>query len=255
MGVLDLFDLSGKTALVTGCRRGIGKAIAVALAEAGADVVGVSAGLEAGGGAVGAAVEATGRRFTAHRCDFADRAALHAFLDAIDDGPAIDILVNNAGVIRRGPVAEHAEADWDAVLAVNLSAPFLITQRVGRRMVERGAGKVIFTASVLSFQSGVLVPGYAASKAAIANLTRAFATEWAAHGVNVNAVAPGYFATDITTALREDPARSAELLARVPAGRYGDPAELGGITVFLASAASGFVHGAVIPVDGGWLAR
>ncbi|WP_029030258.1 SDR family NAD(P)-dependent oxidoreductase [Salinarimonas rosea] len=256
MTISTLFDLGGKTALVTGCRRGIGRAMALALAEAGADIVGVSSGLEPDGGAVGADVAATGRRFTAERCDLGDRAALDALVERLDVGPPIDILVNNAGIICRAPAAEHADADWDAVLDVNLTAPFRLARALGSRMIARGqGGKIVFTASVLSFQGGILVPGYAASKGAIAQLTKALANEWAGHGVNVNAIAPGYIATDNTAALQADAARTAALLARVPAGRWGVPRDLAGVTVFLCSQAADFVHGAVIPVDGGWLAR
>lgn len=250
------FDLSGKTALVTGCRRGIGRAIAKALAEAGADVVGVSAGLETQGSDVSKDVAAAGRRLQAYRCDFSERAALHRFVEQLDeDGHSIDILVNNAGTIRRAPAAEHSDGDWDHVIEVDLSAPFVLTRELGRRMVDRGAGKIVFVASVLSFQGGLNVPGYAAAKGGIAQITRAFANEWASRGVNVNAVAPGYVATDNTAALKADDKRSAELMARVPARRWGEPDDIAGPVVFLASEAARFVHGAVVPVDGGWLAR
>lgn len=247
-------DLAGRTALVTGASRGIGAAIAVALAEAGADVVGVSASLATDGGPTGERVRATGRRFTAHRCDFSDRAATEGFLAAIE-GERIDILVNNAGLIRRAPAAEHPAPWWDEVIETNLSAPFLLTQAVGRGMLARGEGKVIFIASVLSFQGGINVPGYAAAKGAIAQLTRAFANEWAGRGINVNAVAPGYVATDNTAALRADPERTRDLLARVPAGRWGEAEEIAGPVLFLASDLARFVHGAVIAADGGWLSR
>lgn len=249
-------DLSGRTALVTGCRRGIGLAVARRLAEAGADVVGVSASLEPDGGAVGAEVRALGRRFAAHRCDLGDRAALRALVDRLDaDGEAVDVLINNAGTIRRAPAAEHADEDWDAVIDVNLTAPFLLTRELGRRMLSRGWGRVVFVASVLSFQGGLNVPGYAASKGGMAQLARAFANEWAARGVAVNAVAPGYVETDNTAALRADPARAAELLARVPAGRWATPEDVAGPVLFLCSDEAAFVHGAVLPVDGGWLGR
>lgn len=250
------FDLSGKTALVTGCRRGIGRAIAKTLAEAGADVIGVSAGLEAEESDVEKDVTASGRRFSAYRCDFSDRTALHHFVEELDrDGHAIDILVNNAGTIRRAPAAEHSDADWDHVVEVDLSAPFVLTREIGRRMIERGGGKIVFVASVLSFQGGVNVPGYAAAKGGIAQIVRAFSNEWASQGVNVNAVAPGYIATDNTAALQADEDRSAELMARVPAKRWGEPDDIAWPTVFLSSDAARFVHGAILPVDGGWLAR
>lgn len=250
------FDLSGKTALVTGCRRGIGRAIAKALAEAGADIIGVSAGLEAAGSEVEKDVTAAGRRFAAYRCDFSDRADLHRFVEELDhDGHAIDILVNNAGTIRRAPAAEHPDADWDHVVEVNLSAPFVLTREIGRRMIKRGGGKIVFVASVLSFQGGINVPGYAAAKGGIAQIVRAFSNEWASQGVNVNAVAPGYVATDNTAALQADKDRSAELMARVPAKRWGEPDDIAWPVVFLSSDAARFVHGAILPVDGGWLAR
>lgn len=248
-------DLSGRTALVTGASRGIGQAIAVALARAGADIVGVSAGLDPDGDTA-RAVRAEGRNFTGHAADLGDRTALRDFCAGVDAaGHRIDILVNNAGLIRRAEVAEHAAADWDTVIAVNQTAPFLLTQHFGRGMLARGHGKVVFVASILSFQGGLLVPGYAAAKAAVANLARSFANEWAHHGVNVNALAPGYVATDNTAALRDDPERTAALLARVPAGRWGTPEEIAEPVVFLCSEAARFIHGTTLAVDGGWLGR
>jgi 2-deoxy-D-gluconate 3-dehydrogenase len=247
-------DLSGKTALVTGASRGIGAAIALRLAEAGADIIGVSATLPADGGATGAAVAAMGRRFTTERCDFSDRAATERFAAAMAER-RIDILVNNAGLIRRAPAAEHPAEWWDEVIETNLSAPYLLTQAVGRGMLERGVGKIVFVASVLSFQGGINVPGYAAAKGAIAQITRAFANEWAGRGVNVNAVAPGYIRTDNTAALQADRVRSEGLMARVPAGRWGEADEIAGPVLFLASDLASFVHGAVLVADGGWLAR
>ncbi|MEU4619586.1 SDR family oxidoreductase [Actinoplanes sp. NPDC023801] len=250
-----LFDLSGRTALVTGARRGIGLAMAEALAVAGADVVGVSARLEPDGSEVERRVRGAGRRFTGFRADLADRAAVRRLAhDVLALGP-IDILVNNAGTIIRTPAADHTDDMWDRVIEVNLSGQFVLSREIGRTMTARGHGKIIFTASLLSFQGGVTVPGYAASKSGIAGLTKALANEWAAHGVNVNAIAPGYIATDNTRALRDDPERDRAILARIPAGRWGRPDDLGGVTVFLASAASDYVNGAVIPVDGGWLGR
>lgn len=250
-----LFDLSGRTAVVTGARRGIGMAMAQALAHAGADVVGVSAHLEADGGEVGRRVRAAGRRFTALRADLADRAGVYGLArELVALGP-IDILVNNAGTIARAPAIDHSDEIWDHVIEVNLSSQFVLSREIGRTMVERGHGKIIFTASLLSFQGGITVAGYAASKSGVAGLTRALANEWAGHGVNVNAIAPGYIATDNTRALRDDPDRNRAILARIPTGRWGRADDVGGATVFLASAASDYVNGIVLPVDGGWLGR
>jgi len=252
----SMFDLAGKVALVTGCRRGIGLAMAEALAGAGADIIGVSAQLEPTGSEAQHRVEALGRQFTAHQVDFADRDAVAEFAAAVTDGGRpIDILVNNAGTISRAPAVEHDVATWDRVLDVNLRAPFVLAQAIGATMVERGSGKVIFTASLLSFQGGILVPSYTAAKSGVAGLVKALANEWAPRGVNVNAIAPGYIATDNTQALRGDPDRSTAILARIPAGRWGDATDLAGATVFLASPASDYVCGTIIPVDGGWLAR
>ncbi|WP_315853861.1 SDR family NAD(P)-dependent oxidoreductase [Crateriforma spongiae] len=254
--MLDTFDLSGKTALVTGCKRGIGKAIAVGLAEAGADVIGVSASLEASGSDVEKEVQAVGRQFTAYQCDFANRKAVYAFIEkAKSDHPKIDILINNAGTILRKPAAEHPDEYWDKVIEVNLNAQFVLSREFGREMVERGEGKIIFTASLLTFQGGITVPGYAASKGAIGQLTMALANEWAGKGVNVNAIAPGYIATDNTQALRDDAVRSEQILTRIPAGRWGEPDDFKGPAVFLASDAARYVHGAVLLVDGGWMGR
>jgi len=256
VSVLDLFRLDGKTALVTGCRRGIGKAMAAALAEAGADITGVSKSLEPSGSAVEREVRACGRNFRAYACNLADRKAVYALLDALDRGnAAIDILVNNAGTILRKPAAEHSDEYWDQVINTNLNSQWILSRELGRRMIARGHGKIIFTASLLSFQGGITVPGYAASKGAIAQLTKALANEWAAHNVQVNAIAPGYIATDNTQALRNDPVRAASILARIPAGRWGEPADLQGATVFLASRASDYVSGSILVVDGGWMGR
>jgi len=252
----NIFDLTGKTALVTGCKRGIGKAMALALAEAGADIIGVSASLELEGSSVEKEVTALGRQFYAYQCDFGNREALKEFIaDVKTNHPIIDILVNNAGTILRKPIAEHPDEFWDEVIAVNQTAPFILTREIGRDMVARGSGKVIFTASLLSFQGGITVPGYAASKGAIASLTKAFANEWASKGVNVNAIAPGYIATDNTSALREDEDRSNSILARIPAGRWGTPEDFKGPTIFLASKAGDYVHGTVLTVYGGWMGR
>lgn len=252
----QLFDLSGKTALVTGCKRGIGRAMAVALAEAGADIVGVSASLESSGSAVEREITALGRNFTAHTCDFADRDALNAFIEEVKrKHTMIDILVNNAGTILRQPAVEHSDAYWEEVLEVNLSAQFRLSRAIGADMVERGAGKIIFIASLLSFQGGITVPGYAASKHGIAGLTKALANEWAGKGVHVNAIAPGYIATDNTEALRNDPVRAEQILARIPSGRWGDPDDFKGATVFLAAPASDYIDGTILTVDGGWMGR
>lgn len=249
-----MFDLTGRLAVVTGASRGIGFAMAQALAEAGADIVGVSATLPATGSAIAAAVEAHGRRFAARAVDFADRDAVLA-LGAELARLAPDILVNNAGTIERTPAVDHPLGIWDRVLEINLSSQFALTQLVARPMLERGSGKIIFTASLLSFQGGINVPGYTASKSGIAGLTKALANEWASRGVNVNAIAPGYIATDNTEALRNDPARARSILERIPAGRWGESSDFAGATVFLASGASDYVHGTVLPVDGGWLGR
>ncbi|MBN8216473.1 MAG: SDR family oxidoreductase [Spirochaetes bacterium] len=253
---MNPFRLDGKLALVTGCRRGIGKAMAEALAEAGADILGVSAGMEADGGAVGKRVRELGRAFHPYTCDFGQRGKVKEFCArALAEHPVIDILVNNAGTIKRAPAAEHPDAFWDEVMEVNLAAPFLLSREIGKAMVARGRGKIIFTASLLSFQGGVNVPGYAASKGGVAQLAKALSNEWAGRGVNVNAIAPGYIATDNTAALREDADRSRQILERIPAGRWGRAEDLAGAVVFLAGAASDYVSGAVLPVDGGWLGR
>ncbi|MBK9714945.1 MAG: SDR family oxidoreductase [Kouleothrix sp.] len=256
MHTIDLFNLSGKTALVTGCRRGMGKAMAIALAEAGADIVGVSATLEPTGSQVEQAVRAAGRQFTGYACDFADRQALYAFIEQVNhDVPTVDILVNNAGTIFRKPAAEYADEDWDRILEINLNAQFILSREFGKRMVARGSGKIIFTASLLTFQGGILVPAYAASKAGVGQLTKALANEWAGRGVQVNAIAPGYISTDNTEALRNDPQRARAILDRIPAGRWGEVDDFKGPIVFLASAASDYVSGTILTVDGGWMGR
>jgi len=256
MDMNKLFDLSGKTALVTGCKRGIGRGMAEALAAAGADIIGVSATLEESGSAVGEAVTAMGRSFSGHAVDFSDRAALTAFAAGLEaKGIVPDILVNNAGTIKRHPAAEHPTDWWDEVIEVNLSAQFLLSREIGRGMVARGSGKVIFTASLLTFQGGITVPGYSASKGGIGQLTKALANEWAPKGVNVNAIAPGYIATDNTEALRNDAARYQAILERIPQGRWGTPEDFAGPAVFLASSASDYVNGEILTVDGGWMGR
>ena len=256
MSILEQFSLAGKTALVTGCNRGIGKSMAVGLAEAGADVVGVSASLDPSGSDVEKDVTALGRSFKAYQCDFADRQALYSFIERVkSDTERIDVLVNNAGTILRKPAAEHPDEYWDQVVEVNLSAQFVLSREFGKDMVARGSGKIIFTASLLTFQGGITVPGYAASKGGIGQLTMALANEWARHGVNVNAIAPGYIATDNTAALRADPERGPAILARIPAGRWGEPDDFKGVVVFLASDAASYLHGTIVTVDGGWMGR
>jgi 2-dehydro-3-deoxy-D-gluconate 5-dehydrogenase len=256
MSVLDLFRLDGKTALVTGAKRGMGRAMAVALAEAGADVIGVSATLEPNNSDVEREVHSVGRHFTAYACDFSDGGAVYSLVKRLQaNHPTIDILVNNAGTILRKPAAEHPDEYWNTVLAVNLNAPFILSREIGKDMIARGRGKIIFTASLLTFQGGILVPGYAASKGAIGQLTKALANEWAGKGVQVNAIAPGYIETDNTEALRNDPERNAAIVARIPAGRWGKPDDVKGAVVFLASDASNYVNGEILTIDGGWMAR
>ena len=248
------FDLTGRLAVVTGAKRGIGYAMAEALAAAGANIIGVSATLESHRSAIGDAVAAHGRSFEPHTVDFADRDAVIALSTELATR-APDILINNAGTIERAPAIDHPLASWDRVLQIDLTSQFILTQALARPMIARGYGKVIFTASLLSFQGGINVPGYTAAKSGVAGLTKALANEWAGLGVNVNAIAPGYIATDNTQALRDDPDRNRSILDRIPAGRWGQPSDLGGATVFLASAASDYVNGIALPVDGGWLGR
>lgn len=254
--VPQLFDLTGRRAVVTGCRRGIGLAMAEALAQAGADIVGASAQLEAHDSDAERVVTRHGREFCGYRVDFADRQAVARFAEDVerDHGP-VDILINNAGTIARHAAADYPDEAWDHVVQVDLSSQFVLSRELGRRMVERGEGKIVFTASLLSFQGGVRVPAYAAAKSGIAGLTKALANEWAASGVAVNAIAPGYIVTDNTKALHDDADRNAAISDRIPAGRWGRPHDLAGATVFLASPASDYVHGIVLPVDGGWLGR
>jgi 2-deoxy-D-gluconate 3-dehydrogenase len=256
------FRVDGKIALVTGSSKGIGMAVAIALAEAGADIIGVSGsggGAGSGGGSgseVARAVEAAGKKFFGYSADLSDRQSLYSFINRFrTDHPRIDILVNNAGRIIRKPAAEHADEYWDPIIDINLTAPFILTREIGKGMLERRSGKVIFTCSLLSFQGGWSVPGYAASKGAIASLLKAFANEWASSGIAVNGVAPGYIATDNTEALRADPDRDRAILSRIPAGRWGEVSDLTGAYVFLSSSASDYVHGSILTVDGGWMGR
>ena len=250
------FRLDHKLALVTGCSRGIGMAIAIDLANAGADIIGVSNSMPKQGSEVQKAVEATGQKFYPYAVDFSNRTALHAFIEKVKlDHPRIDILINNAGSIMRAPAAEHSDEYWDTIMEINLNAQFVLTREIGKRMVAEKSGKIVFTCSLLSFQGGINVPGYAASKGAITSLLKAFANEWAAHGVNVNGVAPGYIETDNTEALRADPERSKSILSRIPAGRWGKSADLAGAYVFLCSSAADYINGSIITVDGGWMGR
>ena len=256
MSLPDLFRLDGKTALVTGCRRGIGKAITLALAEAGADIIGVSQNMEADGGAAGAEVRALGRSFHARACDVGQRDALYAFIRAVqEEAMQVDILVNNAGVVPRFDAVDFPDEAWDHVLEVNLNAQFILAREFGREMLARGGGKIIFIASLMSFQGGIRVPAYAASKGAIARLTQALSNEWAGQGVQVNAIAPGYVATDLTADLLNDEARNQAILNRIPAGRWAEPDDFRGAALYLASAASDYVTGEILTVDGGWMGR
>ncbi len=256
MTILDAFKLDGKTALVTGSSRGLGQAIAVALAEAGADVAGLD--VIADQSETRQLVEAQGRRFLPLQFNLLE-ASVEAINALVADVAAqwghLDILVNNAGIIRRAPLLEFSEKDWDDVIQINLKALFFMAQAAARVMVPQGGGKIINIASMLSFQGGIFVPSYTAAKSGVAGLTRALANELASRNINVNAIAPGYMATDNTAALRADEERSAAILARIPAGRWGTPDDLKGMAVFLASPASDYVQGGIFNVDGGWLAR
>ena len=255
MSISKLFDLSNKTALVTGCNKGIGKAMAVALAEAGADIIGISSSIQPGSD-VETQVNQLGRQFFPYAVDLGNRDKIYEFLKIVkSDHPVIDILVNNAGIILRKPASEHPDEMWNNVLDINLNAPFILSRELGKEMVERGYGKIIFTASLLTFQGGINVPGYTAAKSAIGGLIKALANEWAGKGVNVNGIAPGYINTDNTEALRNDPVRSKSILDRIPAGRWGLPEDFKGPTVFLASSASDYVSGTILTVDGGWMGR
>ena len=248
------FDLNGKVALVTGANTGLGQAIAIALAAAGADIAAV--GRSAPDDTL-ARVRDAGRRGMWIKADLDGASGLGDLVaQAAAELGAVDILVNNAGTIRRSDALDFSEEDWDAVLGVNLKTAFFLSQAVARRWVEsKCGGKIINIASMLSFQGGIRVASYTASKSGLLGITRLLANEWAARGINVNAIAPGYFATNNTEALRADETRNAAILARIPAARWGQPGDLGGAAVFLASAAADYVHGAVLPVDGGWLAR
>jgi 2-deoxy-D-gluconate 3-dehydrogenase len=252
--ILDQFNLAGKVAIVTGARTGLGQGMAIGLAEAGADIVGVDLkGLEE----TKTIVEGKGRKFLGIEANLSDTKVIEDIVNkttiALDK---IDILINNAGIIRRADAIEFSEKDWDDVISVNLKTVFFLSQAVAKQYIKQGTGgKIISIASMLSFQGGIRVPSYTASKSAVMGITRLMANEWAKHNINVNAIAPGYMATDNTTLLREDPERSKEILGRIPAGRWGMPEDLKGVAVFLASEASQYVNGYTIAVDGGWLAR
>ena len=255
MSIIDSFRLDGYTALVTGAKRGIGKAITLALADAGADIVGVSATLEEGS-EVQREVEAMGRSFKAYKCDFSQRQQTIAFAETLKaEVPAIDIFFSNAGTITRAPAIEHPDDAWDRVLEVNLSSHFILAREVAKGMVEKGWGKIVFTASMMTFHGGHLIPSYTASKGAIGQLTKALANEWAGLGVHVNAIAPGYIATELNPELRSNPVTNKFIVDRISSGRWGTPDDLKGAAVFLASHASDYVDGVVFPIDGGWLAK
>ena len=253
--ILDSFRLEGQVALVTGARQGLGQALALALAEAGADIAALDVNDVS---ETCQAVTALGRRCLPLACDLRDASpvALQGLVEqAIAALGRLDILINNAGIIRRAPALEFSETDWDDVLQINLKAVFFLSQAAARVMVSQGRGKIINIASMLSFQGGIVVPSYTAAKSGVAGLTRALANEWAAQGLNVNAIAAGYMATEVTAALRADPGRATSILSRIPAGRWGRPEDLKGVVVFLASAASDYLNGAIVPVDGGWMGR
>jgi len=253
---MNNFRVDNKIALVTGCSRGIGMEVATALAHAGADIIGVSNSLPPTESEVAKAIEATGKKFYAYQADFSDRQSVYNFLHKVKANHSrIDILVNNAGHIMRKPAAEHPDEYWDAIIDINLTTQFIITREIGQQMIKNGGGKIIFTCSLLSFQGGVNVPGYAASKGAVASLLKAFANEWSSKGVNVNGIAPGYIITDNTALLRADEERNKAILGRIPAGRWGNTADLTGAFVFLASPASDYICGSIITVDGGWMSR
>lgn len=252
---MNMFSLHGRTALVTGCNKGIGMGMALGLAEAGADIIGVSASLSAGS-EIEKQVQALGQRFTPYQADFSDRKSLYSFLDQLNQSAIVpDILVNNAGTIRRNPAATHSDEDWDHVLTVNLDSQFILAREIGKKMVERGSGKIIFTCSLLTFQGGINVIGYSASKGALSSLVKGLSNEWASKGVHVNGIAPGYIETDNTASLIKDPVRFKSISERIPIGRWGKPEDFKGPVVFLASEASNYVSGEILTVDGGWMGR
>jgi 2-dehydro-3-deoxy-D-gluconate 5-dehydrogenase len=254
METTGIFGLHGKTALVTGCDKGIGQAMAVALAQAGANIIGTC-----NTGSMKdtlLAVKETGRKFTSYCIDLSNREQLYDFIKKVkQENDSIDILVNNAGTIMRMLAVEHPDEYWDKVISINLTAQFILAREFGRHMIEKGSGKIIFTCSLLSFQGGINVPGYTASKSALAGVVKALANEWGGSGICVNGIAPGYIATDNTAPLINDDRRNKAILSRIPAGRWGVPGDLQGPIVFLASKASDYVNGTILTVDGGWMAR
>ncbi len=256
MSILDQFKLNGRIALVTGCKHGIGKSITVALAEAGADIIGVSLTLEESGSEIEQELRALGQEFKGYQCDLGDRQSLYNFISRVKaDNPVIDILFSNAGTVIRKAAIEHQDDSWDRIIEVNLTSHFILSREIGKDMVARKSGKIIFTASMMTFSGGIMIPSYTASKGGIGQLTKALANEWAGHGVNVNAIAPGYIDTRLPKALKNDPVRNKSILDRIPAGRWGVPGDLKGVAVFLASPASDYLHGSIVNVDGGFLAR
>ena len=256
MSILEQFRLDGKVAMVTGCKRGIGKALALGVAEAGADIIGVSRTLEESGSEIEEEVRALGRKFTGYRCDFADRQALYQFIPKVKaDNPVVDILFSNHGTSMLAEIENYPDDYWDKVIEVNLNSHFILSREMGKDMLARGYGKIIFTASVMTFVGASKSSAYAASKGGIGQLMKTLANVWASRGVNVNAIAPGWIKTELSRGFTDDPKSAEAMLARIPAGRLGMPDDLKGVAVFLASAASDFVHGTIVLVDGGQLAR
>jgi 2-deoxy-D-gluconate 3-dehydrogenase len=252
--ILDKFKLDGRIAIVTGCDKGIGQSYALALAESGADIIGVC--FNGDFSETEKLIKSTGRKFQSYKSDFSNRVSLYEFIKKVKaDFPQVDILINNAGTILRKPAEEHPDEYWDKVIEINLTSQFILTREIGKDMVARGYGKIVCIASLLSFQGGILVPGYAASKGGVKQMVMAFANEWASKGVTINGIAPGYIATNNTKALRDDPVRNKAILDRIPAGRWGNPEDLAGAAVFLCSDASNYVNGTILTVDGGWMGR
>ena len=255
MNITKLYDLNGKTALITGASRGIGEAIAIAMAQCGADIICTSHNFPDNSKAEKEAKKCN-KNFSKYNVDLSCKEAIYTFLQELKEKETpIDILVNNAGTILRKPLTEHDDDTWEKVLSINLDAPFILAREIGKEMVARGRGKIIFTCSMLSYQGGINVAGYTASKSAVAGLVRAFANEWAAKGLNINGIAPGYIATENTSPLREDENRNKAIIERIPAGHWGTPEDLTGAYLFLSSTAANYINGAILNVDGGWMAR